>query len=129
MMGGMPQQIPGRSMSVSQGSPQLMSGMPPNMGMPPGQGPQVFGMEGQTWPMQSMDGTMSGAALDAASQDNDNWSSSSRSGPTAPTTLNVEDWYVLTRLTTALGLLLIFIGSNSSVSTVALATWRRKLHI
>ncbi|KAJ5144955.1 hypothetical protein N7448_002347 [Penicillium atrosanguineum] len=94
MMGGMPPQVPGgRSMSVSQGSPQMMSGVPAGMGMQPGQGPQVFGMEGQTWPMQSMDGTMSGAALDAASQDNDNWSSSSRSGPTAPTTLNVEDWF------------------------------------
>ncbi|KAJ5681696.1 uncharacterized protein N7477_001636 [Penicillium maclennaniae] len=94
MMGGMPSQVPGgRSMSVSQGSPQFMSGLPAGMGMQPGQGPQVFGMEGQTWPMQNMDGTMSGAALDAASQDNDNWSSSSRSGPTAPTTLNVEDWF------------------------------------
>lgn len=92
MMGAMPPQVPGRSMSVSQSSPQMMSGMPAGLGMQPGQGPQVFGMEGQTWPMQNMDGTMSGAALDAASQDNDNWSSSSRSGPTAPTTLNVEDW-------------------------------------
>lgn len=69
----------------------MMPAMPAGIGMQPGQGPQVFGMEGQTWPMQGMDGNMSGAALD----DNDNWSSSSRSGPTAPTTLNVEDWYVL----------------------------------
>jgi len=94
MMGGMPSQVPGRSMSVSQGSPPMMPAMPAGMGMQPGQGPQVFGMEGQTWPMQGMDGNMSGAALD----DNDNWSSSSRSGPTAPTTLNVEDWCVFTRL-------------------------------
>jgi hypothetical protein len=71
----------------------MMQGGPGGMGMPPGQ-QQMFGMEGQTWPMQGMDGTMSGAALDAGSQDNDNWSNSSRSGPTAPTTLNVEDWYV-----------------------------------
>ena len=95
MMGGQPQQMHGRSMSVSQGSPQMMSGMSSNMGMQPGQGTQpMFGLEGQNWPMQGMDGTVSGSALDAASQDNDNWSSSSRSGPTAPTTLNVEDWYV-----------------------------------
>ncbi|KAH1308461.1 hypothetical protein KXX47_007660, partial [Aspergillus fumigatus] len=37
------------------------------------------------------------AALNATGMDNtsqdDNWSSSSRSGPTAPTTLNVEDWF------------------------------------
>ncbi|KAJ5580850.1 hypothetical protein N7450_007151 [Penicillium hetheringtonii] len=93
MMGPQPQQMPGgRSMSVSQGSPQMMSGVPGAMGMQASQGPQVFGMEGQTWPMQGLDGTLSGAALDAASQD-DNWSSSSRSGPTAPTTLNVEDWF------------------------------------
>lgn len=82
-------------MSVSQqGSPPLMSGIPTGMAGMQGSQPQgMFGIEGQTWPMPGMDGTMSGAALDAASQD-DNWSSSSRSGPTAPTTLNVEDWYV-----------------------------------
>ncbi|KAF3386920.1 hypothetical protein F1880_001328 [Penicillium rolfsii] len=91
-MGTSQQPVPGRSMSVSQGSPQLMSGVPGAMGMGPGGPQQMFGMEGQSWPMQGMDGTMSGAALDAASQD-DNWSSSSRSGPTAPTTLNVEDWF------------------------------------
>lgn len=68
------------------------------MGMHPNPPQQMFGMEGQhqqAWPpMHGLDGTMSGAAMDAASQDNDTWSSSSRSGPTAPTTLNVEDWYV-----------------------------------
>ncbi|KAJ6017953.1 hypothetical protein N7451_001332 [Penicillium sp. IBT 35674x] len=91
---GNPQQqpVPGRSMSASQGSPQMMQSGPGGMAMPPGS-QQMFGMEGQTWPMQGMDGTMSGAALDAGSQDNDNWSNSSRSGPTAPTTLNVEDWF------------------------------------
>lgn len=95
MMGNMPSQVHGRSMSVSQGSPPLMHGMPTGMGMQGSQGPPgMFGVDGgQTWPMQGLDGTMSGAALDAASQD-DNWSSSSRSGPTAPTTLNVEDWCV-----------------------------------
>lgn len=91
MMGTPQQPVPGRSMSVSQGSPQMMSGVPGAMAMGPGGPQQLFGMEGQPWPMQGLDGTMSGAALDAASQD-DNWSSSSRSGPTAPTTLNVEDW-------------------------------------
>ncbi|CAG7923669.1 unnamed protein product [Penicillium olsonii] len=88
------QPVHGRSMSVSQGSPPMMNGLPGAMGMQP-QPPQMF-MEGQQqpWPpMQGLDGTMSGAAMDAASQDNDNWSSSSRSGPTAPTTLNVEDWF------------------------------------
>ncbi|CAG8225779.1 unnamed protein product [Penicillium olsonii] len=88
------QPVHGRSMSVSQGSPPMMTGIPGTMGMQP-QHPQMF-MEGQQqpWPpMQGLDGTMSGAAMDAASQDNDNWSSSSRSGPTAPTTLNVEDWF------------------------------------
>ncbi|KAJ6161331.1 Cutinase transcription factor 1 alpha [Penicillium chermesinum] len=80
-------------MSVSQSSPPVIPGIPPAMGMRPGQ-QQMFGMDGQPWPVQGMDGTMSGAALDATSQDNDTWSSSSRSGPTAPTTLNVEDWYV-----------------------------------
>ncbi|KAJ5604931.1 hypothetical protein N7510_010085 [Penicillium lagena] len=93
MMGAQPQQVPTRSMSVSQSSPQLMSGVPAGLGMPTTGAPQqMFGLEGQQWPMQSLDGTLSGAALDAASQD-DNWSSSSRSGPTAPTTLNVEDWF------------------------------------
>ncbi|KAJ5580000.1 uncharacterized protein N7459_005985 [Penicillium hispanicum] len=90
MMGAQPPAVPGRRMSVSQGSPPMMPGVAPGMGIQPGQGGQQ--MFGQTWPMQGMDGTMSGAAMDAASQD-DNWSSSSRSGPTAPTTLNVEDWF------------------------------------
>ncbi|KAI9933470.1 Transcriptional activator of fatty acid utilization [Aspergillus wentii] len=86
--------MPGRSLSGSQGSPQLLSNMPPAMGLQtPQQHPQMFGMENQqAWPMQGLDAPLSGAALDAASQD-DNWSSSSRSGPTAPTTLNVEDWF------------------------------------
>ncbi|KAJ5860698.1 Transcription factor [Penicillium soppii] len=89
------QPVHGRTMSVSQGSPPMMPGIPGAMGMQPQPPPHMF-MEGQHqhWPpMQGLDGTMSGAAMDAASQDNDTWSSSSRSGPTAPTTLNVEDWF------------------------------------
>ncbi|KAJ5675418.1 hypothetical protein N7462_008315 [Penicillium macrosclerotiorum] len=94
MMGNPSQPVPGRSLSVSQGSPQMMSGVPGGMGMQtsPQANQQMFAMEGQPWPMQGLEGTLSGGALDAASQD-DNWSSSSRSGPTAPTTLNVEDWF------------------------------------
>lgn len=91
MVLGQQQQMPSRNVP-GQGSPQLLSSMPPGMGMQ-GQQPQMFGMENQqTWPM-GMDAPLSGAPLDNASQD-DNWSNSSRSGPTAPTTLNVEDWYV-----------------------------------
>lgn len=92
MMNGQP--VHGRSVSMSQSSPPGMPGIPGAMGMQP-HPPQMY-MQGQQhpWPpMQGIDGTMSGAAMDAASQDNDNWSSSSRSGPTAPTTLNVEDWF------------------------------------
>ncbi|KAJ5791441.1 transcriptional regulator family: Fungal Specific TF [Penicillium psychrosexuale] len=97
MVNNQPQPVSGRSMSISHGSPPIMSGLPGAMGMHPNPPQQMFGMEGQhqqAWPpMHSLDGTMSGSAMDAASQDNDNWSSSSRSGPTAPTTLNVEDWF------------------------------------
>ncbi|EAW13400.1 CeGAL family transcription factor [Aspergillus clavatus NRRL 1] len=87
--------MPGRSMSISgaQGSPELLSGMPPGMGMQGVQPQQMFGLENQHgWPMQGLDAPMSATNVDHASQD-DNWSSSSRSGPTAPTTLNVEDWF------------------------------------
>ncbi|RAK85696.1 cutinase transcription factor 1 alpha [Aspergillus costaricaensis CBS 115574] len=89
-----PQQIPGRgSISAAQGSPEVMSTLTPGMGLPGQHSQQVFGIESQqAWPMQNMDATLGGAPMDAASQD-DNWSSSSRSGPTAPTTLNVEDWF------------------------------------
>lgn len=55
---------------------------------------RMHNMEGQeAWSIQGVDetGAMSGATLDAVSEDNDNWSTSLRSGPTAPTTLNVED--------------------------------------
>ncbi|EPS29553.1 hypothetical protein PDE_04503 [Penicillium oxalicum 114-2] len=92
MMGNAPAAVPSRNMSVSQGSPQMMSGMPGAMGMGPGGSQQMFSMDGQPWPMQNLDGTMNGRTMDATSQD-DNWSTSSRSGPTAPTTLNVEDWF------------------------------------
>lgn len=125
LMGAQPQHTPKRSLSVSQGSPPMMSGMlPSGMGMQASQGSQQ--LFGPTWPVQGLDGTMSGAALDAASQD-DNWSTSSRSGPTAPTTLNVEDWYVLTFLFPFFVLIefpltLSSIGSNFLVSTGASVT-------
>ncbi|KAH8430024.1 CeGAL family transcription factor [Aspergillus melleus] len=84
--------LPSRSLSGAQGSPEILSNMPPGIGLQ-SQQPQMFGLENQhTWPMQGLDAPISGAPIDAASQD-DNWSSSSRSGPTAPTTLNVEDWF------------------------------------
>ncbi|KAI9044266.1 CeGAL family transcription factor [Aspergillus affinis] len=85
--------MPSRSLSGAQGSPEILSNMPPGIGLQGQQPPQMFGLENQhTWPMQGLDASISGAPIDAASQD-DNWSSSSRSGPTAPTTLNVEDWF------------------------------------
>jgi hypothetical protein len=89
----MPHQMPSRGLLGPQGSPELLSNMPPGMAMQGQQPPQIFGMENQqTWPMHGLDGTLN-ATMEAASQD-DTWSNSSRSGPTAPTTLNVEDWYV-----------------------------------
>lgn len=85
------QQMPPRtSLAGTQGSPEILSSMPPAMGMQ-GQPQQMYGMDPQqSWQMPGLDPTVAGA-MDNASQD-DNWSSSSRSGPTAPTTLNVEDW-------------------------------------
>lgn len=86
--------LPSRNLPGPQGSPELLSSMPPNISLAGQQPPQMFGLENQhTWPMQGLDASISGAPVDPANQD-DNWSSSSRSGPTAPTTLNVEDWYV-----------------------------------
>ncbi|OJJ46485.1 hypothetical protein ASPZODRAFT_1965052 [Penicilliopsis zonata CBS 506.65] len=86
-------------MTLGQGSPEFLSTIPPEMGLqPPPPHPAaaavqpVFGLESQPWAMQGLDAPLSGAPLDAASQD-DTWSSSSRSGPTAPTTLNMEDWF------------------------------------
>ncbi|GES60009.1 cutinase transcription factor 1 alpha [Aspergillus terreus] len=91
MMG---QPVPSRSMSGTHSSPELLSSMPPGIPLQGQQPPQMFGMEHQgSWPMQGLEATLSAATVDPANQD-DNWSSSSRSGPTAPTTLNVEDWYV-----------------------------------
>ncbi|KAL3436385.1 fungal-specific transcription factor domain-containing protein [Aspergillus tetrazonus] len=86
------QQMPPRtSLAGTQGSPEILSSMPPAMGMQ-GQPQQMYGMDPQqSWQMPGLDPTVAGA-MDNASQD-DNWSSSSRSGPTAPTTLNVEDWF------------------------------------
>ncbi|ODM21569.1 Cutinase transcription factor 1 alpha [Aspergillus cristatus] len=77
----------------TQGSPEMLSAIPAGISVQPQQSQQMFGVENQqTWPMQGLDPPLSTAGLENASQD-DNWSSSSRSGPTAPTTLNVEDWF------------------------------------
>ena len=89
----MNQPMPSRSLSESQASPAVVSGMTPDMGGMQGTSTQqpVFGMENvQTW--QGLDTTaVPGSNVDTSSQD-DNWSNSSRQA--APTTLNVEDWYV-----------------------------------
>ncbi|KAL4889548.1 fungal-specific transcription factor domain-containing protein [Aspergillus ambiguus] len=100
MMG---QHAPARSLSGTQGSPEMLSSIAPGLSMQ-GQQPQpMFGMENQGgWPMQGLDASLSGAAVDPANQD-DNWSSSSRSGPTAPTTLNVEDWFQFFGINGSLG--------------------------
>ena len=88
-------QMPSRNVPGSQSSPEMLTAMPAGMGMQGSQPQQMFGMENQQgWPMQGLDPPMSATGLDNGSQD-DNWSNSSRSGPTAPTTLNVEDWYVV----------------------------------
>lgn len=91
-----PQQIPSAARSTmpgAQASPEMLSSMPA-ITMQGQQPQQLYGMDPQqTWPMQGLDPTVAGTSMDNTSQD-DNWSSSSRSGPTAPTTLNVEDWYV-----------------------------------
>lgn len=87
------QQLHSRNPHGTQDSPQLLSGMPAGMGGAQSQ-QQMFANQNQhSWPMQGLDASLAGTGLDASSQD-DNWSSSSRGqGPTAPTTLNVEDWY------------------------------------
>jgi hypothetical protein len=89
----MNQQLPPRNMSGTQPSPPLVTAVPPEMGgiqtAPPPQ--SIFGMDiTHTW--QGLDAALAGTGIDGASQD-DNWSNSSRGyGPSAPTTLNVEDW-------------------------------------
>ncbi|BDD56037.1 Cutinase transcription factor 1 alpha [Monascus purpureus] len=53
----------------------------------------VFGIETHHGiPIQHMNTALGGTGPDGASQD-DSWSNSSRTAPTAPTTLNVEDWF------------------------------------
>lgn len=82
-----------RTVQGSQSSPSLMSGLAPELGgmQNPQQSQQVFGMDNQqSW--QNLDAALAGTAMEASSQD-DSWSNSSRGNPTAPTTLNVEDWY------------------------------------
>lgn len=84
------QQMPTRT----QGSPSMMPGMQPDLSnlQNQQQNPPMFGINNaMSW--QGIDAALAGTSLDASSQD-DNWSNSSRGGPTAPTTLNVEDWYV-----------------------------------
>ncbi|RAH82884.1 cutinase transcription factor 1 alpha [Aspergillus japonicus CBS 114.51] len=90
--GMMPQHMPGRSsISASHGSPELLSNLPPGIALQGQHAQPMYGLENQqTWPMQNLEATL--RPMDAGSQD-DNWSTSSRSGPTAPTTLNVEDWF------------------------------------
>lgn len=85
------QQMAARHIPGSQGSPPVLSGMPHGMPMQGSQPQQMFGMEHQQPWQMGLDPPLNTAPLDNASQD-DNWSNSSRSGPTAPTTLNVEDW-------------------------------------
>ncbi|KAE8366773.1 fungal-specific transcription factor domain-containing protein [Aspergillus caelatus] len=88
----MPHQMSSRGLPGTQGSPEIISNIPPGMAMQGQQPPQVFGMENQQpWPMAGLEAALH-TGVEAASQD-DTWSNSSRSGPTAPTTLNVEDWF------------------------------------
>lgn len=89
---------PRASVPGPHGSPEMLSAMPAGIGLQgsPPQPQPMFGMENHqpphAWPMQGADPPLSAAGMpDNGSQD-DNWSNSSRSGPTAPTTLNVEDW-------------------------------------
>ncbi|RDW67173.1 CeGAL family transcription factor [Aspergillus mulundensis] len=85
------QMQPRTSLPGTQGSPELLSSMPA-IGLQ-GQPQHMYGMDPQQpWQMPGLDPAVAGTGMDHASQD-DNWSSSSRSGPTAPTTLNVEDWF------------------------------------
>jgi hypothetical protein len=89
------QHMPTRNVAGAQSSPPLVTAIPPEMGGIQTAPPQnMFGIEHtQSW--QGLDAALAGNGVDAASQE-DNWSNSSRSnGPTAPTTLNVEDWYDL----------------------------------
>lgn len=86
---GIPQQPrrPSQQLPPQQQEMGNMHSIPvPTMGAAAG----VQGMQQQqTWPMQAM-----GTGVETANPD-DNWSNSSRGAPPVPTTLNVEDWYVL----------------------------------
>lgn len=96
MMNQQQPQVPTRTLPGAQSSPSLVSaGVHPDMSnlpnVPPPPQP-MFNIEGmQNW--AGLDAALAGN-IDSTSQD-DNWSNSSRGNPTAPTTLNVEDWYVL----------------------------------
>jgi hypothetical protein len=109
--------------SGNQGNPLLAA--PPELGAMrnPHQSQHMFGMENQqSW--HGLDAALGGNAMDGSSQD-DSWSTSSRGhGPTAPTTLNVEDWYGIFQIRTV-GRHGNFTdmppaGSNSSASMAAL---------
>lgn len=88
------QQQPQQMSTRTQGSPSMMSGIAPDLSnlQSQQQAQSLFAMSNPaSW--QGIDAALAGTSLDTSSQD-DNWSNSSRGGPTAPTTLNVEDWYV-----------------------------------
>jgi hypothetical protein len=123
-MGLNQQPLAGRTTGGTQNSPPLVSGIPGGMSLPDQQQP-VFGIQNQQqWPMQGLDPSLAGAGLDPSSQD-DSWSSSSRGhGPSVPTALNVEDWYVLFNAVSVREHYTDFQfspGSNSLASTEVLA--------
>ena len=112
MLVDQPQQVPGGSVTGGQGSPEVVipAGLHhhteaaiPNTSQQSHPHPShsepshMFGLESQPggWPVQNVDPQISAAGTEGTSQDN-SWSSSPRGGPppTAPTTLNVEDWWV-----------------------------------
>ena len=108
MMMDQPQHIPGRAVAGGQGSPDVVipaglhhhteAAIPNSQQRHPsshGEQSHMFGLESQSgWPVQNIDPQSGGPQPEGASQD-DSWSSSSHGAPpTAPTTLNVEDWYV-----------------------------------
>lgn len=90
------QNLAGRNLTGTQGSPSFLSAVTTDLNdiQSPHQPTDMFGIENQqSW--DNLDASLPGAGMDTSSQD-DSLSNSSRGyGPTAPTTLNVEDWYVL----------------------------------
>lgn len=88
------QNLAGRNLTGAQGSPSFLSAVTTDLSsiQSPHQPTDMFGIENQqSW--DNLDASLAGAGMDTSSQD-DNLSNSSRGyGPTAPTTLNVEDWF------------------------------------